>query len=115
MPTKEESELIKLVLDRFLESEESTWTEIDENIEFISYLSNSELVNECQVKYYSHCQGTFRCDQEHERRYCMAPLILESVEIILDLYEKTGELSSDFYYILSYYLAMSEMRLIYVV
>lgn len=109
-----DSIIIKTVLDRFLESEEATWTEIDENIDFISYLSDSELIKECQIKYDSHCIGIFRCNQEHQQQHCFAPLVLEAVEVILGLYEKTGELHPNHYYILSYYLAMSEMRMIFV-
>jgi hypothetical protein len=115
MLSKEESEVVTVVFNRFLESEESTWTEIDENIDFISYLNDSELVKECQVKYDSHCVGTFRCNQEHEQQYCFAPFILEAVEVILDLYERCGELHPNHYYILSYYLALSEMNMIFVV
>jgi hypothetical protein len=114
MMTKEQGEVVRMVYNRFIASEEETWTELDDNIEFISYLNNSELVKEVTIKYFEHSRGIFRCNQNHEQRYCFAPYVLEAVDAIITLYEKTSELHPKNAYILSYYMAMSELRILYV-
>lgn len=120
MMNEEQSKIVKLVYNRFAESEEynfrsekTVWTELDENLEFISYLSEQELINESKIKVAGHSKGTFKCEQNHEQRNCFAPYILESVQYILKLYDETGFLHEKNSYILSYYLAMSAMGMIF--
>lgn len=114
MMSKDQAEVVKTVYNRFIESEGPMWGELDDNLEFVEYLSDKELIKECQIKFDYHSQGVFRCFQDHEHQFCMAPLILESVDAILSLFEKTGELHEKNRYILSYYCSMSELRMIYV-
>lgn len=114
MMSKEQSEIVKVVYNRFLESEESRWTRIDDILEGLAWLSDEELIGETILKYLTHCEGTFRCNQDHkDDRLCFAPFILESVEAILKLFEETARLHPKNAYILTYYLAISEIGLIY--
>jgi hypothetical protein len=113
MMSKEESDVVKTVYARFIESEGDSWTGIDDNIEFFGYLSDSELIKEAEIKCSTHYGKVLRCTQDHEQQNCFAPFILEAVEAILNLYEKTGELHKKNQYIITYYLALSEMRMIF--
>jgi hypothetical protein len=113
MMTKDQSEVVKLVYNRLIESEDCVWTDIDYNIEFFNWLNDKELVKESQIKYDSHCGGVFRCSQNHEQEHCFAPYVLESVGSIISLFEETRSLHAKNRYILTYYLAMSEMKMIY--
>lgn len=113
MMTKEESEAVKIVYNRLIDSEEENWSHIDDNLELCSYLSDSELIAECSIKYLSHSQGVFRCSQDHPIEFCMAPRFLHAVETILTLYCQTQQLHPKNKYILEYYLTMSEMKMIF--
>ena len=125
MMTREEADTVKLVYSRLYESEydsligkgeECHWTDLDDNLEFFSYLSDSELVREVQINHLVYSKGrVFRCAQNHKQEYCFAPYVLESSESIVKLYEETKELHCKNRYILIYFLAMSEMKLIYAV
>ena len=113
MMTREESEIVKIVYNRFIESESGDWTDIDENLEFFSYLTEEDLIREAGVRKIRHSKGTMKCSQNHKSVECFAPLILEAVEAILNLYEKTGTLHPKNAYVLNYYLVFSEIGLIY--
>lgn len=113
MMSKDQAEIVKLVYARFIENESDEWTEVDDNLEFCNYLTDSELIREAEIKYESHCVGNFRCIQEHEPQFCFAVYILEAVEAILKLYENKKELHEKNRYILVYYVAMSALGMIY--
>jgi hypothetical protein len=113
MMTTDQTKIVKMVYNRFIESEEEIWTDLDSNLEMFGYLTDKELIVEADVKHEKHCQTGIRCAQDHQPSNCMAPIILESVEIILDLYDKTGELHEKNRYILEYYLVMSELKMIF--
>jgi hypothetical protein len=117
MMSEEEVKVIRMVYNRFMDMDSDkavpTWTDLDDNLEIVDYLTDSELVVECEIKYESHSGGIFRCSQNHPQTQCFAPFILEAVEYILDLYGETEELHVNNRYILCFYLAMSELRLIY--
>lgn len=113
MMTKERSDIVKMVYTRFIESEQEIWTDLDCNLEFMGYLTDAEMILECKAKFDKHCFGVLRCNQEHGPDKCLAPYILEAVEYILDLYSETGQLHPKNYYLLSYYLALSEMKMIF--
>lgn len=109
MMTKEQSEIVKMVYNRFFESEGEGWSRIDDNLELLQFLSDKELISESKILYKKHSMGVFRCTKEHDQASCFAPYILEAVEAIIsieDLHPKNA-------YILTYYIAMSELNLIY--
>lgn len=113
MMTPEQTKIVKLVYNRFIGSESNKWNEIDDNLEFVSYLNDKELIEEVRVKLEKHSWGTFRCNEEHAIEICFAPIILESVLAIDDLYKATGELHEKNRYILTYFMTMCELGLIY--
>lgn len=114
MMSKEEADIVKMVYTRFLESEEeTTWSEIDENLEFFGYLSDQEIIKEAKIKAEEHSDGIFRCQNDHDHKFCFAPRILEAVNYILNLYDETGFLHEKNRYVLLYYLVMSTLRMIY--
>jgi hypothetical protein len=114
MMTKDQSEIVKMVYKRFMDNEsDEEWDDIDNNLEFFSYLTDSELIKETKIKIKEHSTGVFRCRQEHDQQYCFAPFVLEAVEVIVALYNETEVLHPKNAYILSYYLVMSEMGLIF--
>lgn len=113
MMSKDQADIIKMVYARFMENEIEDWSRIDEILEMLESLSKKELVQETEVLYFAHIKNGLRCTHDHEIQYCFAPYILEAVEIILELYAKTKTLHIKNAYILQYYLAMCELRLIY--
>lgn len=113
MMSKDQVEIVRIVYTRFIESEDQGWTEIDDNLEMYGWLSNEELVKEAKIKCLSHSKGTFKCTQKHEQQNCFAPRILEAVEAVLSLYDRTKELHPKNAYILTYYLVMSELKMVF--
>jgi hypothetical protein len=117
MMTPEESAVVKTVYARFIDSEggelDHSWTGLDDSLELFGWLSDIEIVREAGLKVEVHSYGEFSCSNDHEKEFCFAPFILESVEAILNLYEKTGELHENNRYILQYYCALSEMNMIF--
>lgn len=111
--TREQVEAVKLVYTRFIESEEIRWSSLDDQLEWFDYLKDSEMITESTIRYEVHSKGTFRCSQNHKQEHCMAPIILDAVKAILDLYKATKELHIKNRYILSFYLSMSELKMIY--
>jgi hypothetical protein len=113
MLSKEQSEIVKLVYTRFIDSEEEIWTEIDDNLEMTGFMSSQELVNECIIKFEQCSGGIFRCNQAHDQSKCIAPIILEGVGYILALYDKTSYLPPKNKYVLEYFLVLCELKMIY--
>lgn len=114
MMTREEATVVRVVYTRLIENEIEDWSELDDNLEFCSMLSNEELINEAIIKAHKHSKGIFRCVENHVQEACLAPYILEASEAIVSLYQKTKELHEKNRYILLYYIALSELNLIYV-
>ena len=112
MMTKDQSEIVRTVYLRFIESEEESWGDLDSHLENIAEMSDEELIAAVATKSLSHSKG-IRCQQDHDPRYCFAPFILEAVESILELFIETNQLHEKNKYILSFYLAMAELGLIF--
>jgi hypothetical protein len=107
-------QVIKVVYDRFIESESNDWGDLDCNLEFFDWLTDKELINETKVKRIKHSEGKiFRCTSAHNQEDCFAPYILEAVICIVNLWDKTRILNKKNRYILLYYVSMSEMGLIF--
>lgn len=107
MLAPEDAKVVRMVYNRFLENEVEGWTTIDDILEILEYLTDEELIIQVKVRMEEHKKG-IRCKKEHEQSNCFAPFVYQAVESILtleDLHPKNA-------YVLSYYLAMSEMGLI---
>lgn len=120
MMTEEQVRIVKAVYSRFIESEAETWTDLDSNIELYDYLNNRELVAESEIKFNKFSKKVFRCSQHHGgdpkmhlQELCMAPIILEAVGAVISLYRETKELHPKNRYLLTFFHAMSEMKMIY--
>jgi hypothetical protein len=112
MMSKDEAEVVKIVYNRFIGNEEETWTDLDSNLEMFDWLNDKEIIKETKVKLILHAKG-IRCDQEHKLSECFAPYVMEAAEAITKLYDNTKELHVKNKYILTYYLVLSELGLIY--
>ena len=116
MMSKEEAETVKAVYNRLLDSEEQVWTDIDDNLEMVGWMSDAELITESKIRLAEHSKkGTFRCYNDHGTENCFAPTLLEAVEAIVLLSGQSGKLHEKNAYILSYYLVMTEMNMIFLV
>lgn len=116
MMSEDEAKIVKIVYARLIESEEVEeidWSDIDDNLEMLGWLSDKEIISECKIRLKEHGKTGLRCSQDHDMAYCFAPYVLEAVESIVSLYDKTKTLHEKNKYIVVYYLAMSEMGLIY--
>lgn len=112
MMSKEEIEIVKLVYSRLIDSEVEAWTEIDDILEPLGYLSDSELLAEAEVAYRKFSNSeVLRCEMDHDQIYCVAPLIYESVGAILDLDAEFLHIKNA--YILKYFLGMLELKMIF--
>lgn len=112
--TQEEIQVIKVVYDRFIDSETLDWGDLDCNLEFFDWLSDKEIISETKVKLIKHSKGKiFRCTSTHNQEDCFAPFILEAVNNIVNFWDKTRILDEKSRYILLYYVSMSEMGLIF--
>ena len=112
MMSKDQAEVVKIVYNRFMDNEESTWTDLDNNLEMFDWLSDKEIIKETKIKLSSHVKG-IKCNQNHPIDECFAPYIMDAADAISRLYDKTKELHIKNKYILTYYLVMSELGLIY--
>lgn len=113
MMTREQKDIVLTTYLRFIESEEETWTSLDTNLEMFEMLTDTEVVIEASVKMLGQETGTIRCYQNHKQEYCFAPTIQEAVHAIIELWDETKELHYKNRYILLYYIAMSELKLIF--
>ena len=108
--TREQAEAVKSVYLRLIGSEDVekyVWSETDEALDFISYLTDEELVKECRAKYIEHCRNSFKEEKTDEPIYFFDPIVLDAIEAILNLYNETQYLPEINKYVLSCYLAMS--------
>lgn len=113
MMDQEKVMVVKMVYNRFIESEEEVWNDLDENLDLFDYLTDEEMVNESEVKLIKTSKKIFRCRQDHQQSDCMAPYIAEAARAIVDLYRETDNLHPKNRYILCYYCVLSELGLIY--
>ncbi len=113
--SKDQSEVVKTVYLRLIDNESDDWTDLDSNLEIFGWLSDEELLAEVKVKQDRHSKGVLRCPINHDGLVpCFAPTILEAVEAIVSLYDSKGALHEKNRYVLTYYLVMSEMGLIFI-
>lgn len=109
MMSPEQIKNITYLYDRFLESEKKGWTNLDNNLEILQWLDDSELYREAEVLYSYHRNKKMGCPYDHKNdTVCFVVRILEAVEAITDLYKETGNLHPKNRYLLSNYLALCE-------
>lgn len=107
--TSEQSKNITYLVDRFLESESKGWTNLDDLLEYLEYLTDPEIYTESEALYSIHKTKKMGCPYVHkEGSVCFVYGILDAVEAILNLYEESGSLHPRNRYVLCYYLALSQ-------
>ena len=111
MMTKDQQETVTKVLRNFSDSEaaEQKWTDIDEKMYMIDWMSDTEIVVEAAVLYQLQSAGQPRCNRDHPIGECFIPTAFEAVGYILNLYGETGYLHLKNRFILAYYLALTQV------
>lgn len=93
----------------FMESEANGWNAIDDHLEMLEWLDDSELYREADVLYSHHKNKNMGCNYTHkEGSYCPVKSILEAVESVLELHKDSENLHPKNRYVLAYYLALSQ-------
>jgi hypothetical protein len=115
---KEESpeSLIAKVFKRFEEadSHQTKWTDLDTNMEYLSYLDDEQLVKETGYVLDDHLKGEPRCKIDHDQEDCFVPTIIKAVTYIAFDYQIGGKLLPKDRYILEYYISLSGVGEIYI-
>lgn len=113
MMSKEEYRIVQAVYGRFISCEEDgVWTGLDDLMEYFEYLTDNEIIVESQFKMKINTQKGIKCTQNHPPSDCFAPTILEAVEAIISLFDKTQSLHPKNRYILCYYMTLCELKLL---
>lgn len=107
MITIEQAKVIGAVLKRFNDSEILPWTEVDDAMEYLSWLSDAELAMETKMLLDKHAQGNARCIQKHPPEQCFVPVVLSAVSYILDDFEQSRRLAKKARYVMEYYMSIS--------
>jgi|GEM_PF-4281077 len=113
MLNPDESKTIEQVYRRFMDGEEhASWDEIDTQLEYLDYLDSDQVFREASVQLSYHKFGKIRCGQEFCNQGCFAENVVDAVEIICKLYSDTNYLPVKNRYVLEYYLALSQLKMI---
>lgn len=107
MITIEQAKNLALVYNRFIESELLVSEDKDICMEFLSMLTEKELVAESIIQLEIHLKSNTRCDLNHLTNECFIPIVLEAVKCITDDFAESNRLVKKTRYILGYYLSIS--------
>jgi len=112
---RDQEEAVKLVYRSFLKHDYNRqWTDLDDYLHSLDYLSDEQTVLETETQLYRHSQGVLKCNEDHGDGVCLVPQLIESVNAICELWTETKTLHIKNRYILQNYLAAAHHRLIYV-
>lgn len=114
MMTKDQEEAVKTVFRKFSGDEEHRgWTEVDDDLSYLGYLTDEEIVIETEVQLNKHSEGKPRCTETHgPGSKCLVPVIIDAASAIVELYQQSKQIHSKNRYVLEYYLAFSHLGLI---
>lgn len=107
MITLEQAKNLGLVYKRFIESELTVSEDKDICMEFLSMLTEKELVYEALIQLKIHRKSNARCDINHSPEECFIPRVLDAVECITQDFTESNKLVKKTRYILGYYLSIS--------
>lgn len=109
MMTPDQVKTITAVLRKLSEydTREMKWTDIDEAISMLSWISDEQLLKEAETQFTIHNTGSAKCSNTNPNHECFVPIILDAVQAIIDLNKTTKQLHCKNRYILEYYLALS--------
>ena len=113
MLTPEESKNIRMVYIHLLESEKGGWDSLDDSLELLEYLEDDQIVVEAEVALTNHKGKNMGCPHKHQKGdVCPVTNIIDATESILTLYRETFNLHEKNRYIISYYIALTNMGMI---
>jgi hypothetical protein len=113
--TEEQAGNVKFVYRALLQNDYARdWTETDNHLHFLEYLTDEQTILEAEVQVYKHGQGVLKCNEDHGENLCLVSKLMDAVNSILELYVETKELHPKNRYVLHNYIAASHMKLIYV-
>ncbi len=113
---KETTSVINRVYDRFAEADkqQTKWTNLDTNMENLSYLDDYQLVIEAGTSVEKLCKlGEPRCKYDHKGGACFVPTIIEAVNAIIDTYEGDPYIDDKRRYVLQYFVSLAAIGEIY--
>lgn len=107
MLTTEQIKNITFVYTAIMDSEAKGWSNLDNYLELLEFLDDSELYRESEVLYSYHKNQKMGCPYPHnEGSSCFVENIMEAVEAITDLYKETGNLHPKNRYLLANYISL---------
>jgi len=112
MLNPDQSKIVSKSYLHLLSSERGGWSDIDEYLLLLDYLEDDQLFREASVLYDRHKNSVVSCTEDHPREACFVPLLVESSQYIIELFEETHNLHPKNRYILSYYLALDQAGMI---
>lgn len=113
MLTPEETKNIKIIYSNFLDGEDKGWGAIDDALEMIEWLNDEQVVIEAETIYEYQKDKKMGCPYKHaENKKCLVHDIIDAVKSILNLYKETKYLHEKNRYIISYYIALSNLGMI---
>lgn len=115
MMSKEQEESVKMVFRNFITHDQQRgWSDIDEILFKLDFLSDEETILETETQIYRHSQGTLKCAEDHGQKACLVPQLMDCVNAICELYNESKSLHPKNRYLLHNYLAVSHKGTIYV-
>lgn len=112
MITVEQAEVIRAVWKKFNEFEVLAWTSLDDNMEFLAWISDKQLIAEAEVVIKKHETGNARCVKNHPKEECVVPVIIESIRYIADDFKENDRLAKKSRYVIEFYLSLSQTGVI---
>lgn len=112
--TTDQRNIVRQAYLHLLGHENRGWDELDDLVDYLEFLNDDELHRESDLLYSQHRGASVKCHQQHDRKECFIPILVEAVNIILELYKETGAMHPKNKYILQYYLAMNQVNMILV-
>lgn len=111
MMTPDQVQIVTKVYRKFYENDNKNeeWTPVDESMSLLDWLTNDELVQETEIRYFRQKNGNPRCGVDHPGKECFVPIVLDAVLAILDLYKETKNLHPNNRFVLQYYLSLSHV------
>lgn len=109
MMSPDQSKNITDVFAKLMESETNGWTTLDDYLEMLEWLDDSQVVKEASVLYDYHKGKNMGCPYKHQKgNICLITYLMEAVDSILELHNETRNIHINNRYILEYYLALHQ-------
>lgn len=108
MITLDQAKVIGMVLKRFNEEETLAWTEIDDYMDSLSWLTDEQLIVESEIMLYMHNEKKARCVIDHPREICFIPVVMKACSYVIEDFKTSKRLAKKARYVLEYYLSIAQ-------